>query len=110
MLILLAENRRHRQFSLLKQDGVINLDWPELIGFVGGFLTTMGMIPQVLRLFRLKSAHEISLIFSLLFVLGITCWLSYGIVRGLMSVIVWNAVSLALGCAMLYAKFKWGRR
>ena len=85
------------------------MDWQELIGFVGGLLTTMGMIPQVWRLFKLKSAHEISLIFSLLFVIGIACWLSYGIVRDLMSVIIWNGISLALGCGMLYAKLKWGR-
>ncbi len=85
------------------------MDWQEIIGFVGGLLTTIGMIPQVWRLFKLKSAHEISLIFSLFFVIGIACWLSYGIVRGLMSVIIWNGITLILGCGMLYAKLKWGR-
>jgi MtN3 and saliva related transmembrane protein len=85
------------------------LDWKELIGFVGGFLTTMGMVPQVWRLFKLKSAHEISLIFSLCFVIGIVFWLVYGILNGLMSVIIWNGIALALGCAMFYAKMKWGR-
>jgi len=85
------------------------LDWQELLGFVGGFLTTIGMVPQVWRLFRLKSAHEISLTFSVLFVIGIAFWLLYGIERGLMSVIIWNGISLALGACMLYAKLKWGR-
>jgi MtN3 and saliva related transmembrane protein len=85
------------------------LDWQELLGFVGGLLTTAGMVPQVWRLFKLKSAHEISLTFSVLFVIGIAFWLFYGIERGLMSVIVWNGISLALGVGMLYAKLKWGR-
>ena len=85
------------------------MDWQELLGFVGGFLTTIGMVPQVWRLFRLKSAHEISLTFSVLFVIGIAFWLLYGIERGLMSVIIWNGISLALGACMLYAKLKWGR-
>jgi len=85
------------------------LDWKELIGFVGGLLTTMGMVPQVWRLFKLKSAREISLTFSLLFIIGIIFWMSYGILQGLFSVIIWNGIALVLGCGMLYAKLKWGR-
>jgi len=85
------------------------LDWHEVLGFVGGLLTTMGMVPQVFRLFKLKSAHEISLTFSILFVVGIAFWLLYGLERGLISVIIWNGISLALGCGMLYAKLRWGR-
>ena len=85
------------------------MDWHEVLGFVGGFLTTMGMVPQVFRLFKLKSAHEISLTFSILFVVGIAFWLLYGLERGLISVIIWNGISLALGCGMLYAKLRWGR-
>lgn len=85
------------------------MDWKELIGFVGGLLTTMGMVPQVWRLFKLRSAHEISLTFSLLFIIGIIFWMSYGILQGLLSVIIWNGISLVLGCGMLYAKLRWGR-
>jgi MtN3 and saliva related transmembrane protein len=85
------------------------LDWKELIGFVGGFLTTMGMVPQVWRLFKLKSAHEISMTFTLSLNIGIALWLVYGILHGLMSVIIWNGIALVLCCGMLYAKMKWGR-
>ncbi len=69
----------------------------------------MGFIPQVWRLFRLKSAHEISLPFTILFVLGIAFWLSYGILLTRPSIIIWNAVTLLLGCGMLYAKLRYGR-
>jgi len=85
------------------------LDWKELLGFIGGALTTVGFIPQVLRLFRLRSAHEISLPFTIFFITGIALWLSYGISLGLASVIIWNATTLALGCAMLYAKLRYGK-
>jgi MtN3 and saliva related transmembrane protein len=85
------------------------LDWKELIGFVGGFLTTMGMVPQIWRLFKLKSAHEISMTFTLSLNIGIALWLVYGILHGLMSIIIWNGIALVLSCGMLYAKMKWGR-
>ena len=84
------------------------MEWKEAIGFVGGFLTTMGMVPQVWRLFKLKSAHEISMIFILSLNIGIALWLLYGILQGLMSVIIWNGIALVLCFGMLYAKVKWG--
>jgi MtN3 and saliva related transmembrane protein len=85
------------------------LYWKELLGFVGGALTTIGFIPQIWRLFRLRSAHEISLPFTTFFIAGIAFWLSYGISLNLLSVIITNAITLALGCAMLYAKLRFGR-
>ncbi|MFC1962294.1 SemiSWEET family sugar transporter [Chloroflexota bacterium] len=85
------------------------MDGKELLGFLGGFLMTVGFVPQVWRLFKLKSAHEISLSFTSFFIVGIAFWLSYGISFGLPSVILWNAITLVLGCCMLYAKLKYGR-
>ena len=85
------------------------MDSKELLGFIGGLLTTGGFVPQVWRLFKLKSAREISLIFTTFFVVGIAFWLSYGILSGLLSVILWNIITLFLGSCMLYAKLKYGR-
>ena len=83
--------------------------WQEILGFVGGALMTVGFMPQVWRLYKLKSAREISLPFTLLFLAGTSCWLSYGIVLGLAPVILWNGITLFLGGAMLFAKLKYGR-
>ena len=85
------------------------LDWKEVLGFFGGLLTTGGMVPQVWRLYKLRSAREISLAFVSFFIIGIMFWLSYGILLGLASLIIWNSIGLALGFAMLYAKLRWGR-
>lgn len=85
------------------------MDWKELLGFVGGALTTLGFVPQIWRLFRLRSAHEISLPFTIFFILGIALWLSYGILLHQPPIIIWNAVTFALGWAMLYAKLRYGK-
>ena len=85
------------------------MEWREVLGFIGGALTTIGFIPQVWRLLRLKSAHEISLPFTVFFVTGIGFWLFYGISMRLPSLIIWNAITFALGWAMLYAKLRYGR-
>jgi MtN3 and saliva related transmembrane protein len=85
------------------------LYWQEVLGFIAGASTTVGFLPQVWRLFKLKSAREISLPFTILLLVGMSCWLAYGVFLSLLSVVVWNAVSLVLAVGMLYAKLRWGR-
>ena len=86
------------------------MDPRELLGLIGGALSSTSLVPQLWRLFRLKSAREISLPFSILLLAGMCCWLAYGIVFGLFPVILWNAISVALSAAILYAKLKYGTR
>ena len=83
--------------------------WEELLGFIAGALMTAGFVPQVWRLYKLKSAHEISIPFSALFLIGAALWLTYGVLLKLPPVILWNSLLLVLGGAMLYAKLKYGR-
>ena len=81
----------------------------EWLGFVAGAFVTCSLIPQLIRVFKLKSAHEISLLFTTLLLLGIIIWLAYGISFGLAPVILWNAIGAVLVATLLYAKLKYGR-
>lgn len=82
----------------------------EIIGLIGGAITTSSLFPQVYRLFKLKSARDISYIFNFLFIIGILCWITYGALLQLFSILLWNSISLALAFSMLYAKVKYGRQ
>jgi MtN3 and saliva related transmembrane protein len=93
-----------------ERDWRLHLAWQEILGYAGGFLISVALVPQVWRLYTLKSAREISLLFNVLFLVGGLCWLAYGISKELPSVIASNAVNLALVCAMLYAKVRWGEQ
>ena len=81
----------------------------ESLGLVAGALVTCSMIPQLIRVFQLKSARELSLLFTTLLLSGITCWLAYGIYLSLLPVILWNAIGAVLAALLLYAKLKYGR-
>ena len=81
----------------------------EWLGFIAGALVTCSLVPQLIRVFKLRSAHEISLLFTTLLLLGITTWLAYGISFGLTPVILWNATGAVLVTTLLYAKLKYGR-
>ena len=81
----------------------------ESLGFVAGALVTCSLIPQIIRVFRLRSAREISMLFTTLLLLGLILWLTYGVFFRLIPVILWNAVGIILVVVLLYAKLKYGR-
>lgn len=82
----------------------------EILGWIAGAIVNLSFIPQLVRVFKLKSAHEISLLFTTLLLAGIIIWLGYGIFSRLLPVILWNIVGAILTGALLYAKLKYGRQ
>lgn len=82
----------------------------EWFGFFGGLLVTLSLIPQIVRIFKLKSAREISLLFNTLMLIGLLFWLAYGVLLGLLPVIMWNTIGTVLVLILLYAKLKYGRK
>jgi MtN3 and saliva related transmembrane protein len=85
------------------------LIFSESIGLVAGALTTFSFIPQIIRVFKLKSAREISTLFNTLLLLGVLLWLTYGILLGLAPLIIWNAIGALFAVTLLYAKLRYGR-
>ncbi len=81
----------------------------EYLGIIAGIFTTFAVVPQIIRVYKLKSAREISLIFTSSMLLGVAFWLVYGIMLGLMSLIIWNSIGIVLNSWLLFAKTKYGR-
>jgi len=82
----------------------------EALGLVAGFLVSLGLVPQILRVLKLKDAHQISLPFNLLSLGGTVLWLTYGIVLGLLAVTFWNGINCVLYVVLLSVKLKYGMR
>jgi len=80
----------------------------EALGLAAGFLVSFGLIPQIVRVLRLRDARQISLPFNLLSLGGTVLWLTYGILLGLLSVTFWNGVNCILYVILLSVKLKYG--
>ncbi|MBK7421953.1 MAG: SemiSWEET transporter [Propionivibrio sp.] len=76
------------------------------IGFVAAILTTVSFVPQVLKVWRTRSAKDISLGMYSLFTLGIAAWLVYGVLIDSWPVILANLVTLMLAGSVLVMKLK----
>ena len=82
----------------------------EWLGIVAGAFTTGSLLPQVIRIYRLKSAHEISLLFNILFFAGTVLWLIYGSILGHPPIILWNSVAVVFVLALLVGKIRYGKK
>lgn len=80
----------------------------EAIGLLAGLLIALALVPQIVRVWRLRDAREISLTFNLLTMSGTVLWFFYGVMLGLFSVMLWNGVNLVLQSTLLAVKLKYG--
>jgi MtN3 and saliva related transmembrane protein len=80
------------------------------IGSVAAICTTISFLPQLIRVWRRKSAKDISLSMFLLFSFGVACWLIYGLGIHSAPITAANAVTLALALAILTLKLRYDSR
>ncbi|MGA2351122.1 MAG: SemiSWEET transporter [Terracidiphilus sp.] len=79
------------------------------IGSVAAVCTTISFLPQVIHVWRRKSAKDISLAMFLLFSFGLSCWTIYGIGIGSVPMIAANAVTLALSLVIIALKLRYDK-
>jgi MtN3 and saliva related transmembrane protein len=85
------------------------LQFGDVLGLVAGAITTGSFVPQVIRVYKLKSAREISLFFTILFFIGGALWLSYGIFLRSFPIIFWNILGCIFSLALLIGKLRYGK-
>jgi MtN3 and saliva related transmembrane protein len=85
------------------------LSLTEYLGLLAGLFSTIALVPQIMRVYKLKSAREISVLYNLALMLGLVLWLVYGILLALVPIIIWNIIGLLLTGLLLLAKFRYGR-
>lgn len=81
----------------------------DAIGIVAGVLTTLAFVPQVIRVWRTRSARDLSLASFAIFTAGVALWLLYGVAIDALPVIVANAATLVLAAAILVMKLAFDR-
>jgi MtN3 and saliva related transmembrane protein len=78
----------------------------QILGLAAGTITSITFLPQVIQIWKTKSAKDLSLQMLLLLILGVTMWLTYGILVKDAAIIYTNTMVLAMSLIMLYFKFK----
>lgn len=83
----------------------MNSHW---IGALASALTTIAFVPQVWRVWKTRSAHDLSLPMYLIFTTGVALWLVYGVMLGSWPIIAGNAITVVLAGTVIAMKLKFG--
>lgn len=77
-------------------------------GYAAALCTTSAYVPQVMKVYRTRATHDISLKTFSVLVTGISLWLAYGFWSGDIPLMAANSITLCLASTILYFKIKHG--
>lgn len=79
------------------------------LGMIAATLTTCSFVPQLTKVWRTKSAEDLSYGMFGAFSAGIALWLIYGLLRDDVPVIIANGITLVLSVTILSLKMRYTR-
>ncbi len=74
----------------------------KIVGTSAALLTMFGFLPQIIKILRVKSVKDVSILTLLQFSLGICLWIAYGIHLKNPIIITANVVSLSTLIILLF--------
>ena len=74
---------------------------------MAGTLTTISVLPQVIKTYRTKNAKDLSIVTFSVFSGGVFLWLVYGIVVGEWPIILANGMTLILSFMIIAMKVRY---
>jgi MtN3 and saliva related transmembrane protein len=78
----------------------------KIIGLTAATLTMFSFVPQVIKMYKCRSARDVSLATIVQLACGVTLWTVYGILQKDPIIILANIITLATLLSALYLYFK----
>lgn len=79
----------------------------QILGLAAGTITSITFLPQVIRIWKTKSAKDLSMVMMLLLIVGTSMWLSYGLLINDAAIIYTNSMVLAMSLIMMFFKLRY---
>ena len=82
-------------------------EYIQIVGIGAGILTSVSMLPQIIKTFREKKVEDLSLVMILVLMSGVGSWIWYGVLRNDLPIIFTNCLSFFLNSVLLFFRFKY---
>jgi MtN3 and saliva related transmembrane protein len=85
------------------------MEFVDILGLAAAIITTFTFLPQVIKVWKEKSARNVS---SMMFIIAITneiLWIGYGVLRNDWIIIATNSVLMIMAILILYFKQKFDK-
>ncbi|HAV03047.1 MAG TPA: hypothetical protein DCW95_07675 [Chryseobacterium sp.] len=78
----------------------------EILGLIAGALTSVAMLPQLIKVLKEKDVQDISLLMILVLITGLSLWVWYGFLQDELPIILPNAFAVLVNLALLVSYFR----
>jgi MtN3 and saliva related transmembrane protein len=85
----------------------MNGEYIQIVGIGAGILTSVSMLPQIIKIFREKKVEGLSLVMILVLMSGVGSWIWYGVLREDLPIIFTNCISFLLNSLLLFFRLKY---
>ena len=83
------------------------MDALTILGVIAGLLTSTGFIPQIVKGYRTKRMHDVSLLMPAVLGSGMALWFVYGIAREDAAIIFANSLGVTLTAILCLMKLRY---
>lgn len=81
-----------------------------ILGLVAGGITSVAMLPQLIKVLKNKDVEDLSVLMILFLVLGLSLWVWYGIVKEELPIILSNAFAVLVNICLLISYFRYRKK
>lgn len=72
-----------------------------VLGIIAGVLTSVSMIPQLIKVIKSKNAEDLSWVMLMVLISGLSLWVWYGCIQKELPIIISNAFAVLVNIALL---------
>ncbi|GEN69070.1 SemiSWEET transporter [Chryseobacterium rhizosphaerae] len=72
-----------------------------ILGIIAGILTSVSMIPQLIKVIKEKNVEDISLLMLLVLISGLSLWVWYGFIKDELPIIISNSFAVLVNISLL---------
>lgn len=72
-----------------------------ILGIAAGTLTSVSMLPQLMKVIKEKNASDLSWIMILVLITGLSLWVWYGLAKDELPIIISNAFAVLVNLSLL---------
>lgn len=81
-----------------------------ILGLVAGGITSVAMLPQLIKVLKDKDVEDLSVLMILFLVLGLSLWVWYGIIKEELPIILSNAFAVIVNICLLISYFRYRKK
>jgi MtN3 and saliva related transmembrane protein len=83
------------------------MDLKQWVGIIAGLLTSISMLPQLIKIIKQKKAKEVSLLMLSVLTTGNILWAVYGFMRDDWPIIVTNFISITINSITAFYRIRY---